>query len=155
MKLRVISAAVAGALSALAVAVVVGAQNAAPAASGNDSLFAALEGKNEVGRGDKDGRGSFSGVFHGNKLCWGLAIKNVKQPAAAHIHKGGASANGDVVVTLAVPKSGEPGGIGGCGTVPAATRKDILKKPGGFYVNVHSAEFAGGAIRGQLFARTP
>jgi hypothetical protein len=33
---------------------------------------------------------------------------------------------------------------------PAVT-SEIQRDPGGFYANLHSAEFPGGAVRGQLF----
>jgi hypothetical protein len=140
----------------LAVAVVVSAQSGSTSANANDSLFAALEGKNEApAKGDNDGRGSFAATFEGNTLCFGMTVKNIQKPAAAHIHKGAAGTAGGVVVELGTPKAGDPGSVSGCVNVPAGMRKDILKKPGGFYVNVHTASFGGGAIRGQLFAKTP
>jgi hypothetical protein len=37
-----------------------------------------------------------------------------------------------------------------CVHVDAAVVKDIAANPGGYYVNVHTADFKGGAIRGQL-----
>ncbi len=148
MKLQIGSALVAGALSALAVAVVVSAQSGSTSAAANDSLFAALKGA------DKDGRGSFSATFDGNKLCFGLAVKNLDKPVAAHIHKGGKGVDGPVAITLAFPKSGT-GGSGGCVSATAGQRSDVLKKPGGFYVNVHTGDNPNGAIRGQLFSKTP
>jgi CHRD domain len=158
MQLRILAAAVAAsALTALGVAVGVSAQNGTPAASSSDSLFAALAGDNEVDSpGDSDGRGSFSATVVGKKkLCFGLAVKKIGKPLAAHIHTGAKGRNGDVVVTLAAPKDGAGGGIGGCTTAPAATIADILGSPKRFYVNVHTADFGGGAIRGQLFAKAP
>ena len=157
MKLRIGGAVAAAALSALAVAVVVSAQSGAPAASSSDGLFAALSGGNEVDSpGDGDGRGSFSATVVGKKkICFGLSVKKIGDVAAAHIHKGAKGKNGDVVVTLGTPKDGAGSAVAGCATISAATVKAILKKPGGFYVNVHTADFGGGAIRGQLFAKTP
>ena len=38
----------------------------------------------------------------------------------------------------------------GCVDVGRALAKEILKNPADYYVNVHNAEFPGGALRGQL-----
>jgi len=143
------------ALTALAVAVVVGAQSGSPSAKANDSLFAALAGPNEVAPGDRNGRGSFAATFDGGSLCFGLTVKNLAPPAAAHIHRGAAGKDGDVVITLDVPPGGDPGAVGDCTSVPKALRKAILKRPGRYYVNVHTPDFPNGAVRGQLFAKKP
>lgn len=155
MTLRMATAALAAALSALAVAVVVSAQNGSTSATAKDSLFAALAGKNERPRADKDGRGSFAANFAGGELCYGYVVKNIADPAAAHIHKGAAGKNGDVVITLDTPRSGNPGTVSGCVDVAAGLRRKILANPATYYVNVHNADFPGGAVRGQLFARSP
>ncbi len=38
----------------------------------------------------------------------------------------------------------------GCVKVDRALALEILKRPADYYVNVHNAEFPGGAVRGQL-----
>lgn len=155
MRLRYVITAGAVAVCALAVAVAVAAERGASAAKASDSLFAALAGKNERPAGDTDGRGSFGATFDGGRLCYGYTVKNIAKPAAAHIHKGVAGTNGEVVITLRVPRSGNPGSASGCVAVGAALRKDILRRPATFYVNVHNGAFPGGAVRGQLFAKSP
>ena len=155
MTLRIALAALAAALSALAVAVVVSAQNGSTSATAKDSLFAALAGKNERPTADRDGRGSFAANFAGGELCYGYVVKNIGDPAAAHIHKGAAGKNGDVVIPLKTPSSGNPGTVSDCVAVGAGLRKSILSNPATFYVNVHNGDFPGGAVRGQLFARSP
>ena len=143
-------------LTALAVAVVVSAQSASPAASANDSLLAALAGKNEVSpKGDKNGRGSFAATFDGRRLCYGYSVKNIGKPVAAHLHSAPAGKNGVARVELKLPKSGDPGSVSGCMKIPADVRDDILRRPKGYYVNVHTAEFPNGAVRGQLSAKSP
>ena len=78
-------------------------------------LFAAMNGKNEMAQdgsknaGDRNGAGSFSAVISGNQLCYGLAVRDIANPIAAHIHRGGPNKNGDVVVPLTAPNAGSPG----------------------------------------------
>src|SRR5215216_2956147 len=61
----------------------------------NSAFFAVLSGRKEVddqgrrGAGDLDGRGSFTATIDGNDLCFGITVKNLDDPVAAHIHKGG------------------------------------------------------------------
>jgi CHRD domain-containing protein len=120
--------------------------------------FANLTGAKEVspqgktGVGDKDGHGAAAVDFAGSKLCFGLTVHGIDKPVAAHIHKGGARKFGGVVVTLRVPRSGNPGATGACVPVKAAVAQAIRRSPGSYYVNVHTKAFPDGAIRGQLFS---
>ena|SRR5919108_2258600 len=122
-------------------------------------LFAALNGKNEIaqdgtkGAGDKDGAGSFSAVITGNQLCYGLAVRDIADPIASHIHRGGPNKNGPIVVPLTAPNAGDAGHSSDCKTVGARLIAQIRAHPGRFYVNVHTSDFKDGAIRGQLFSR--
>ena len=82
-------------------------------------------------------------------VCFRLTAANVTLPAAAaHIHKGAAGANGNVVVPLTAP--GANGTSDGCATADASLIDDILANLSGYYVNVHTKEHPGGAIRAQL-----
>lgn len=159
MRIRIVAAAVAACAAVLLVAGAMasgkaGHQASTSASSANKALFAVLAGSKEVGdKGDKDGRGSFTAIVDGGKLCFGITATNLDKPVAAHIHKGKASANGDVVVPLVQPSAGDPGASSGCVTVKAALAKAILKNPAGYYANVHTTKFPGGAIRGQLFSK--
>lgn len=65
----------------------------------------------------------------------------------AHIHIGKAGANGPVVITL--NKSGDNGWMVPEGSKLSAEQYQAYKA-GELYVNVHSAEFKPGEIRGQL-----
>lgn len=122
-------------------------------------LFAALNGKNEIApdgtknAGDRNGAGSFSAVIKGNQLCYGLAVRDIAEPIAAHIHRGGPNKNGPIVVPLTRPQAGDPGHSSNCTTVDSRLIAQIRRKPGRFYVNVHTTDFQDGAIRGQLFSR--
>jgi CHRD domain len=122
-------------------------------------LFAALNGKNEIaqdgtkGAGDSDGAGSFSAVIKDTALCYGLAVRDIENPIAAHIHRGGPNKNGPIVVPLTAPKTGDPGHSSNCKTLSSRLIAQIRGNPGRFYVNVHTDDFKDGAIRGQLFSR--
>jgi CHRD domain-containing protein len=156
MRLRVLAAVAVAAVTAALIAVVgAGAQGgAAPRA-----FFAVLSGAKEVsaegerGAGDLNGRGSFSATFDGNRLCYGLTVGNIDDPEAAHIHRGGRNVAGPVVVPLAHPDTGDPGASSDCVRVQRSLAQDIRANPAGFYVNVHNADFQGGAVRGQLFGK--
>jgi CHRD domain len=122
------------------------------------ALFADLNGRNELdattlqrGAGDPDGFGSASVTVDGNQLCVGITVANIATPMAAHIHKGRKFENGPVVVPLPHPSSGDPGASSGCVPVTdAALLADIQAHPKAYYVNVHTEDFPGGAVRGQL-----
>ncbi len=124
-------------------------------------LFAAMSGANEItdngmrGVGDPDGGGSFTAVIDGRKLCYGIAVKDIEDPIAAHIHKGGKNKNGPIVIPLKHPASGDPGSSSGCVRLSRKLSRAIPKNPSRYYVNIHNADYPDGAARGQLFARSP
>ena len=115
------------------------------------AFFAVLKGSNETSGGDRNGKGSASVTFDGTRLCWGITVANLSRPVGAHIHNARRGQDGSIVVALEQPTSGDPGASSGCTTVSAALARAIRRKPGNYYVNVHTDEFGAGAIRGQLF----
>jgi hypothetical protein len=83
------------------------------------------------------------------QVCYRLHAANVTLPTvAAHIHRGAADVSGPVVVPFVPP--GADGNSSGCTTSSAALIDEIVANPAGFYVNVHTKEHPGGAIRAQL-----
>jgi CHRD domain len=137
-----------------AAAVVLGADPAA-----RDLKFGGMLGANEIGpsgpgAGDPDGRGSASiTLVDPDTVCFGLTADNIAAPVAAHIHRGPKGVNGPVVVTLTPPATGDPGASSGCvGGVAPELIAEIRHHPKAFYFNVHTADFPGGAIRGQVFS---
>jgi hypothetical protein len=145
-----IAAVLAGALAVVLIGVVgAGAQGGQQ----SKALFAVLTGAKEPDGGDPNGRGSFTAIVDGNRLCYGLTNRNIEDPEAAHIHRGRSGVAGDIVVPLQQPSSGDPGASSECVRIQRSLAQAILANPNRYYVNVHTAALPAGAIRGQLFAR--
>jgi hypothetical protein len=117
--------------------------------------FAQLRGASEApAPGDPDGRGSATLIIPTpTKLCFAILVTKIGTPNAAHIHEGAPGAAGPVVVALTPPSSGTAGAASGCVTAPRGVLSRIASRPARFYVNVHTARYPNGAIRGQLFIR--
>jgi hypothetical protein len=81
-----------------------------------------------------------------NTVCYQLTYSGISKPTAAHIHTGAKGVAGPVAVDFNVPKNGDKGCVPADPTVIAQVRDN----PAGHYVNIHTAEFPKGAIRGQL-----
>ncbi len=113
-------------------------------------LFASPNGANEIPETDPRGSGAFNAIIDGSQFCFGITVKNIDQPIAAHIHRGNARENGPVVITLIHPATGDPGASSGCTNVDAELLEEIEHKPSQFYVNVHTTTFPDGAVRDQL-----
>src|SRR4051794_17104383 len=121
------------------------------AQSGGDAFYAELNGSNELsesgarGAGDKDGVGTAAVVIRGRKVCYGITVANLDAPVAAHIHKGGAKKNGDVVVPLTAPANGVAGSRSGRGRAATGLASADAKKPSGLTGKLHPQKVAGGA----------
>lgn len=110
-----------------------------------------LFGENEVGHkgAGEDVSGDFSAEIDlaGGQMCYMLEVEGIDDFAAAHVHEGTDGKNGPPVVTLEL--LGEDGDDV-CVDVDAELLAKIAEKPERYYVNVHTASFPQGAIRGQL-----
>lgn len=106
-------------------------------------LGASLSGLNEVAAGDADGTGDAEVKVEGTEVCWEIEVANIATVVAAHIHVGAIGANGGVVVNFL-------GQLEGCTTVSPVLATALRDTPQNYYVNVHTADFPGGAVRGQL-----
>ena len=83
------------------------------------------------------------------QVCFTLEAANITLPAAAaHIHTGAEGSSGGIVVTLRAPNA--EGQARGCVAASRAVVNRILSNAEGYYVNVHTSDFPGGAVRGQL-----
>ncbi|MCX4823369.1 CHRD domain-containing protein [Streptomyces sp. NBC_01142] len=127
-------------------------------ASGRALTFAAsLSGANEVpvqggpAVNDPDGKAVALVKVKGDRVTFALQWKGFV-PSLGHIHQGAAGKNGEVKVPLfgtAMPDSVHSA-AGQVALTDAKLAESIRTDPHGFYVNLHSAEFPGGAVRGQL-----
>ncbi len=116
----------------------------------NNTYRATLTGAQEVPNGDPDGAGraeiSISDDF--GQICWDINnVRGIGPVTAAHIHRGARGVNGPPVFTL---RRAEEGGYKGCTDGSEWTQDRIENNPEMFYVNVHTAQYPNGAIRGQL-----
>lgn len=121
--------------------------HAAPAGA---ALRATLTGAAEVpGPGDTDGGGAATVRVDPaqNQVCYTLTVTGIDTATAAHIHTGATGAAGPVAVPFDAPADGSSEG---CATVAPALAQALTENPGGYYVNVHTAAFPNGAVRGQL-----
>ncbi|MEY9963548.1 hypothetical protein ABIA33_001581 [Streptacidiphilus sp. MAP12-16] len=125
-------------------------------------LAASLIGRNEVpvaGKpkvGDPDGRAVELLRIQGNQVSFALSWKGIAAPTEAHVHLGAKGVNGKVEIALFA--TALPGSLNSVtGTVTVADRAllaSLRSDPGAFYANIHTAEFPGGAVRGQLHRLT-
>lgn len=113
-------------------------------------LAVTLTGLQEVpGPGDPDGTGTAElRVDPAGRVCWDLFVRQVDPATAAHIHRGAAGTAGPPVITLPTP--GADGRSRGCAEIDPALAREIAVQAYNFYVNVHTAAFPAGAVRGQL-----
>jgi hypothetical protein len=117
--------------------------------SGTLKFEAYLSGKSELPKAAPNGKGTVKITIAGAKVCWKfVSVGGIDKPVVAHIHKGtSTTAAGPVVVPL-----GGKYAASGCIASTAAIVKGIEANPKGYYVNIHTAKYPNGAMRGQLHA---
>ncbi len=114
-----------------------------------------LEGKNEVPAVSVNALGFFSGAVTPDGIEWDVSGDGADF-TASHIHIGVAGANGPVSVTLygsaEAPDSFHVVGMTRRADMTVAAWDALLAalSTGGAYVNVHSKDNPGGALRGQI-----
>jgi hypothetical protein len=129
------------------------------AAEANPPLFAVLSGGNEVSptgaanAGDANGYGSVAiNMINRTTLCYAVVVDDIDAPIAMHIHEASAGSNGGISIGLTPPATGNPGTSSECiSGLDSALLTRLRTQTTNFYVNVHTGNFPGGAIRGQLF----
>ncbi|MEO8267143.1 MAG: CHRD domain-containing protein [Ilumatobacteraceae bacterium] len=129
----------------------------------NTPYVAQLSGANESPLGDPDGAGGAAVTFdiiQGStttaEVCWDLSYSGLTgTPITAHIHRGAAGVNGAILIPFLPFTDLGPNSASGCAAVDPALATEIMTTPANFYVNVHTSDFTGGAIRGQLSKGAP
>lgn len=120
-----------------------------------DIFAAELLGKNECAgpsggpfvcgsSGDPNGYGGATVMIDNltNTLSWSIMSLDIGPLLFQHIHSGAAGTNGPVVVDFGSQNFGSQVDADAALITPATAAN--------FYVNVHTTEYPGGAIRGQL-----
>ena len=123
------------------------AATSAAAAPGDVTIVARLTGSAETPPASANGSGSFQGRLNPatGSLCYTLTSKNLDTLTMAHIHAGAAGVSGPPVVVLTASAPLET-----CTPVAPDVAAKLLANPANFYVNIHTAQFPAGAVRGQL-----
>ena len=125
------------------------------ATTGGTAFQISMTGEAETPAGDPVATGTSTVRMRAGQgqVCFQLAATNLPQAVAAHIHAGASGVAGPVVIPLTTP--GADGTSSGCTPAARILVGRILKAPASYYVNIHTAEFQGGAIRGQLTGTSP
>jgi hypothetical protein len=144
------------AVFALAVAVaIVAALPAAAQTTTRCTALAVLKAGNEVPASGSQATGATLVRINGTSVSFATVISNPAREVftRGHIHRGAAGVNGPIEVTLLEGAMNTrrlitqfDTGAPMMGFDPA----EICANPAGFYVNYHTTDFPGGAIRGQL-----
>jgi hypothetical protein len=145
------------------------AAGSAQLANNSDRLHTHLTGDEEVPVRDTDAQGqaTFKVNGDGTVIEYKLNVANIENVTQAHIHLGPVGSNGGIVVWLypsGPPSQLIPGrtqGTLGEGEITASSLVNALAgmplstllerlRNGSAYVNVHTLQFPGGEIRGQI-----
>jgi hypothetical protein len=139
------------------------------ATEGQEFFQADLNGSNEVPARATDASGVCAFVVSGDRVNFSITTRALSAPVVgAHIHLGPAGANGPVRVGFISPNlagtntqtpfAAPDGGIliensfGGSDVSGGLTLADIVSamRTGDVYCNIHTSNFPGGEIRGQI-----
>ncbi|GAA4007262.1 hypothetical protein GCM10022232_54140 [Streptomyces plumbiresistens] len=158
MRMKAIVTAVAVAAGGLAATATPAVASASTAGGDGIVLAASLRGTNEVPAvGDQDGAALQFVKVDGDKVSVAVKWRGTDKPTALHIHQGAKGTNGGVKVdfTELLKSKGKSKSkartVTGTVKVNDPALLDALKTdPTSFYANLHTAEFPGGAVRGQF-----
>jgi CHRD domain len=112
-----------------------------------------LKADNEVPPSGSKAFGAALVHINGTNLSFSVAIVNPARESffAGHIHVGAAGVNGPVQVLLFSGSTDRRLVVqAGRLTIDAGLAERICANPAGYYVNYHTTDFPGGAVRGQL-----
>lgn len=118
------------------------------------TLGATLTGSQEVPPRAVPGFGNATVTFDATRtnLLITITVTNLGSPINNfHIHEAPAGVNGPIVVDIiALGGTFTNGTMTGTFPVSGNVAQRMLQNPSNFYVNVHTQQFPGGAVRGQL-----
>ena len=113
-----------------------------------------MDGAQEVpgGSGDPDGTatGTLTLSSTAGLLSFSISFANIDDPIAVDITLGAPGVGGDPLVSLPVSAGVDPNPLVGTVAPDPAILQSIIQDPTAFYVNVHTAAFPDGAVRGQV-----
>ena len=139
----------------LAVVVTVLAIGGAPVAQANTSITKLVVSANGANEAPNKGiaTGTASGAFAlnttKNTICFSnMKTKGLANVFGAHIHLGAWRIDGSIFITFEFTKFNKS--VQTCTKVSHTVLVDIAKHPADYYFNVHTKDFPGGAVRGQL-----
>ncbi len=103
--------------------------------------------------GDEDGRALALMRIQGDQVSYAFTFTGVGTPTLAHLHKGVKGVNGDVKIPFFTKKlpDGEKFAYGTVTVKDRELLEGIKANPQNWYFNLHTAEFPGGAVRGQAY----
>jgi Cu/Zn superoxide dismutase len=112
----------------------------------NSTFKATLNGTSEVPSNASSATGTATLTYNPNTKVFTIGVThNLAAATAGHIHKAAAGSNGDVVFPFTSITS--PINFT---SVPLSASQEADLNAGLMYVNLHTASFPGGEIRGQL-----
>jgi hypothetical protein len=85
----------------------------------------------------------------GTELLYDISVQGIPAVTAAHFHSAAAGQNGGVAFPLAGEIVGDAWVSSGAWTEIPADMADAIRN-GGIYINVHTADYPGGEVRGQV-----
>ena len=138
---------------ALALAGLAAGAGIAGAQGRSNEFSASMTGaKEKPDKGPANARGTFRVEFRRGQACYRMSVSALgSRPVAAHIHRGGSTVAGPVVIDLKPTFRGtSPRVSEKCVPARATIVSAIRRNPAGYYANVHTGANPAGAARGQL-----
>lgn len=122
--------------------------SAGPVAAAPVNLSATMTAEEEMPPGPAGAKGTaaLKADPDTGEVCYKLTYNGPGKPGAAHIHKGAKGLTGGVVIDLKIAEKG----LEACVPADPAAVKAVVADPAGHYVNIHTADYPAGAVRGQL-----
>jgi hypothetical protein len=137
-------------ISCAALLTVAGAAGFAGAAEGGQSYTVTMTGEEETpvpGPAEATGTITMNLDPAAGQLCYsGLTYDGPGDANQGHIHKGPKGMAGAVVINLGALEEGKDA----CVKADKASLDAVIADPAGHYVNLHTSEYPGGAVRGQV-----